>query len=298
MQTEVHTFPHTLTADASTQQPDEPGLFDQEAECPVMICLLGKFQVLKQGRPVSMQGAKAEALLCALATQPQYRIERAALLQMLWPDYDTKLARHSLNTLMHKVRDLFGEAIAGAPPVQYDSGHYYLDAGAGIGVDTNCFDELAALGECQDRAGDEAASILTYRRAVLLYRGDYRSGMDPHALDADSMMERNRLRTLYLALLIRVANYGYDNGRYGACLESTSRILAADPYREDAHRTMMRCFALLGQRSQAFHQYELCAQMVRTRFDTRPEPATQELYERIRLDPGSIEPTYHEMRLD
>jgi DNA-binding SARP family transcriptional activator len=295
MQTEVHPFPHTPTP---TQQFDETGLFEQEVEWPVMICLLGHFQVLNQGYPVSTRGAKGEALLRALATRPRFRIDRTALLQLLWPDYDAKLARRSLNTQVHNIRALLQDAIAGAPPMLYDSGQYYLNTRAGIGVDTKCFDELAASGEYQYRVGDEAAAIQTFGRAMRLYRGDYCSGVDSQALGANGMMERSRLRTLYLALLIRVSNYHYDNGRYGACLESTSRIVAADPHREDAHRTMMRCFVLLGQRSQAFQQYELCAQLVRLRFDTTPEPATQELYERIRLDPSSIEPAYREMKLD
>lgn len=56
-------------------------------DCPVLICLLGLFRLLKAGRLVSVRsGGKIEALLSSLALQPGYAARREELLTTLWPN--------------------------------------------------------------------------------------------------------------------------------------------------------------------------------------------------------------------
>ena len=50
----------------------------------------------------------------------------------------------------------------------------------------------------------------------------------------------------------------------------------------------MRCYVRQGERAEALHQYRLCVKILRTEYDTDPEPATTALFERVRHDPGSI----------
>lgn len=302
MQTTNSSFPHFV---ASTRQ-DSLSQFGQDlergSEGPILICLLGNFQVLKEGHPISLHSTRAETLLRALALQPGHHIECNILLRVLWPGHDTDLARQSLNSLVHMLRDLFSDAITGACLVAHERSNYYLNVEAGMGVDAVLFEQFAALGEHQDRAGDMAASMETYGRAVGLYRGDFCAGMELNVPGANAIvsivMERERLRALYLTMIIRSANYHYAIRNYGACLDSTRRILAMDPCREDAWRNLMRCHVLLGQRSEAVHQYKLCVEVLGLLLETTPEHATQALYEQVVRNPGSIDPTYQEMRSD
>ena len=85
-----------------------------------------------------------------------------------------------------------------------------------------------------------------------------------------------------------LADHHYSHDAPSKALHYTQRILAHDPCREDAHRQAMRCYVRLGQRAQAFRQYNLCCQALSTEFDVQPEPATVALYEQIRLDPARI----------
>lgn len=257
------------------------------AGVPVLICLLGNFRVLKAGLPVPVRpGGKVEALLCVLSLAHDRGVPRDALLSALWPNGDGTLAGQSLNSLVYSVHRLLGEAIGGAPPVVRRDGSYCLNFEAGIMVDFLCFDRLVAVSDECLRAGLVERAMAGYAEAVALYQGGLWSGADLHT-DTLALMERERLRAQYLSLLARLAQDAFDHGRYDECLECASRILAEDPCREDAHRLAMRCYVRRGERAQALRQYRLCQAVLRREFEMSPEPATQLLFEQIRLSPES-----------
>jgi DNA-binding SARP family transcriptional activator len=253
-------------------------------DSPVQICLLGSFRVLMAGRPVALRGGgKAEALLCALALRWWQPVPRDVLLSRLWPDSDGPLAGQSLSTLVYRLRRLLGGAIGGRSPVVHTSAGYRLNTGAGIAVDVARFDDLADAGDrlAGQRDGDGAATC--WARAVALYTGDLSVSTDVHAV-----VERERLRARYLALLMRLADHEYRRGDYLACLERALQVLASDPCREGAHRLAIRCYMQQGERAQALRQYLLCRDVLRQEFDTSPEPATTALFDQVRNDPLSV----------
>ena len=255
-----------------------------EINLPILICLLGNFYVLKRGQPVRVSnGGKAEALLSALALQSDYCVSRDGLLGILWPNTHSELAVQSLNSLVYTLHKRLGDAIGGAAPVLHADGYYLLNVEAGVGVDVACFDVLARMGDQQAGAGNQSAAVAAYDRALHWYRGDVCAGNDLHAV-----LERERLRARYLALLTHLADYHFSEGNYAACLDYAQRLLDKDPCREDAHRLIMRCFVRRGERAQALRQYRLCQDILRAEFDAVPEPATTALFDTVRLYPDSV----------
>jgi DNA-binding SARP family transcriptional activator len=255
-----------------------------EIDLPILICLLGIFHVLKRGQPVRVgYGGKAEALLSALALHSDYCLSREGLLGLLWPNTSSELAVQSLNSLVYTLHKRLGDAIGGAAPVLHVDGYYQLNVEAGVGVDVARFDVLARMGDQQANGGSRSAAAAAYDRAVHWYRGDLCVGSDLHAV-----LERERLRARYLALLTHLADYHFSEGNYAACLDYAQRLLDKDPCREDAHRLIMRCYMRRGERAQALRQYRLCRDILRAEFDAVPELATIALYDQMRLDPGSI----------
>src|SRR5205085_11361490 len=126
-------------------------------------------------------------------------------------------------------------------------------------------------------------AVTAYCRAANLYRGDLTL-----ASDGQAIVERERLRARYLTLLTRLAAHFYRTGDYSACLEYLWRLLARDPYREDAHRLVMRGYVRRGERAAALRHYQLCADILRTECGVEPEQATLQLLEQVRSQPGSI----------
>lgn len=258
--------------------------FTNKSDLPVLICLLGSFRLLKRGQPLELQrGGKTEALLRILALQRDYSIPREKLLYALWPDSPVPMAGQSLNSLVYAVHRLLGEALNGAEPIVHAHGIYRLNVMAGLDVDVTLFDNLAKAGDRYAREGKHSQSTRCRALALSVYQGDLCEGTD-----LASVLERERLRSLYLTLLARLADFRYSEGNFGMALENALRLLTTDPCREDAHRLAMRCYVRLGERAQALRQYRLCERILRSEFDTDPEAATKALFDQIRLDPAKI----------
>jgi DNA-binding SARP family transcriptional activator len=254
------------------------------AAWPIVICLLGQFRLLKAGEPLPMRNAsKTQALLSSLALDQNYAASRETLLNTLWPDTDASLAGQSLNSLVHSLRKQLGDPLGGASPVLYADGYYHLNVAAGIGIDVRWFCDLVNAGEQCVRSGQPLDALECYRCAARLYRGDLCAANDVQAL-----VEREHLRAQYLSLLAHLADHHFDLIEYDHCLEYASRLLTVDPCREDAHRLAMRCYARRGERAQALRQYQVCETVLRSEFDVAPEPATQQLFDQIRLSPTSV----------
>jgi DNA-binding SARP family transcriptional activator len=269
-------------ATASLSSPTAPNV-DGEAS-PVQVCLLGGFRLLMRSQPVVLRAhGKGEAILRRLALRRNEIIGRDALLDTLWPGSEPTLAGQSLNSLLYSLHKLLGGALSGAPPILHTGDGYRLNVAAGVEVDVAVFDRLAAAGREDLRAGRLDSAVLAYDRAVRLYRGDLAADNDLSAV-----VERERLRALYLTLLSDLADYHYARGDYGECLAHALALLACEPAREDALRVAMRCYVRRGERAQALRQYRLCLNILRAEFDAAPEPATLALFDQVRLDPASV----------
>jgi len=254
------------------------------APWPVMLCLLGNFRLLVEGQLIPIHpGSKSAMLLSLLALHGGRRMPGEQLIQMLWAESDPALARTSLRVLVHHLHKLLGPALQGARPVLLEDGYCRLNQAAGIGVDVICFDRLVESGNQQLHAGDAAAAMRSYDCAAQLYRDDLQV-----ATDAQTVIERERLRASYLTLLAQLAEYHYQLADYSAALDYLWRLLVCDPWREDAHRLVMRCYMRRGERAAALHHYQICVDVLRAEFDAEPEPATLALFTQIRLDPDRI----------
>lgn len=251
---------------------------------PVWICLFGRFRLFRLGVTIPIRsGGKTEAFLSCLALRQESGMRRDALLDAVWPESDLIRARQSLTTLVSSLRRLLGSALAGASPVLYGEGGYALNSRAGVAVDVARFDALAVEGERLMRASDVAGAMQPWKEAVGLYQGDVCVGGDVHAI-----IERERLRALQLTLLANLADHCLQEGKYNEALRRARQLLWHDPCREDAHRLVMRCHVRLEERAQALRQYRVCCQVLEREFAALPEPSTEALFTRIRLDPASV----------
>jgi DNA-binding SARP family transcriptional activator len=246
---------------------------------PILICVLGRFRVLKAGQPLMLRNAsKMQSLLANLAVAPKHLLARDAILEVVWPDVELDLATKSLYSLTYQLHKLMGDQLAGEAPVIQADGFYRLNTEAGVGLDTNWFESLASIGEQQARVGDRTSAVQTYLNAVELYHGDLIVSASAQALIA-----REFLRSRYLTLLAHLADESFADGNYLDSLNYATRLLSVDPCREDAHRLVMRCYVRRGERSQALHHYQICQHLLVTEYDATPEVETTELFNRIRL---------------
>jgi DNA-binding SARP family transcriptional activator len=123
--------------------------------------------------------------------------------------------------------------------------------------------------------------------AVALYQGDFLVGFQVRAALAFEEWVRakqSQLRELAIQTLDALAGHYPTQGEAGQALALTytRQLLTLEPWREEAHRHLMRLLALTNQRSAALAQYELCRQVLAAEFGVEPGPETTALYEQLR----------------
>jgi DNA-binding SARP family transcriptional activator len=257
-----------------------------DADHPVWLCLLGYFRLIRNGQLVAVRsGGKTEALLAHLGLGGLYGVPRDVLLRAIWPHSDAALAAQALNSLVHSLRSLLGEALNGAAPIVQTGGHYRLNEAAGVVVDVVRFKGLVSDGERYERAGQTGTAVELYEQAVQLYGGDLSAAAGGGARAA---LERERLRATCRRALIRLADHAFARQDFDTSLSHALELLEHDPCREDAHRLVMRCHVRLGERSQALYHYRTVLAILRSECDAEPEPATTALFEQIRLNPRAV----------
>jgi DNA-binding SARP family transcriptional activator len=271
-----------ITKMASTQQASLGDNTNTESHPRLLVCLLGGFRLLHEGKPLHIS-KKGAALLCVLARRGGSSVSREAILADLWPDNDPQLAGRSLNTLLWSLHRRLAPFLGATQSILHVNGMYSLNARGGVEADTVSFDTLADAGDAQARRGDWHKAVELYRRAAALYRGDLYAGAD---MDAEVIIERERLRARLHSLLADLARSAYDRSDIDGCLAAAQRVLSSDPFREDMHRLLMRCYVRCGERSQALRQYQVCKALLQNEFAVEPEPSTTELFEQIRVDPS------------
>jgi predicted ATPase/DNA-binding SARP family transcriptional activator len=232
------------------------------------LALLGGVAITRGGEPVTgFISAKAQALLCYLAMSGRTH-QRSALAGLLWGELAEEKAAAGLRVALSNLRKLVGPHLAiTRQAVAFDRGGPYW-------LDVECF-----------RAAASSEDITSLGAAIALYRGDLLEGFYVH--DAPAFEEwlaalRERLRTQATQALHTLIEHHTTHGQYQAAIDFASRLLALEPWREEAHHQMMLLLARTGQRGAALAQYETCRRALAQELGVEPSPQTVRLYERIK----------------
>ncbi len=237
------------------------------------LSLLGTVAITRNGAEVGGQiPAKSQALLCYLAVtgHPHTRERLAGL---LWGDKSEAGAKANLRKSLSNLRQLFGDAlIINRQTVAFNRDSAYR-------LDVEAFEAAAA----EDDPAPERLDPL--REAVELYRGDFLEGLSVRqalAFEEWLLSERERLRQMVIRALQCLSATYTGRGEYAAGIEITNRLLALEPWQEEAHRQLMILLARSGQHSAALAQYETCRRVLAEELGVEPLPETQALYHRLK----------------
>ena len=98
------------------------------------------------------------------------------------------------------------------------------------------------------------------------------------------MVERERLANAYMDILDRLAVHYMEVGQHQESIRACYRVLEKDRCHEDSYRLLMQCYASLGLRARALHQYKMCEQILGQEYGTSPSPETRSLYLKLLSD--------------
>jgi DNA-binding SARP family transcriptional activator/predicted ATPase len=229
--------------------------------------LLGAIQVERDGEPVrGFRSRKALALLGYLVMQDQ-PVSRECLVDLLWEEKTESQGRNNLSwVLNHISKHLPNCLVADRHTVQFQRSASYQ-------VDLDVFEEL-------ESQGDIAALVA----AVELYQGEFLAGLYLDGCPEYEIWlagEQERWRGRVADALWKLISHYDLCDEYDQSLHFAKRLLALNPWQEEAHRHVMQALARVGQRSAALAQYEDCRRMLTEELGIEPARETRTLYERI-----------------
>lgn len=260
------------------------------------IDVLGPLRVTLEETPLTtLESAKVRALLAFLAVEADRPHSRASLIGLLWPDYPEESARHNLRQALFNLRLMLGDHNANPPYllITRDSIQFNHESDYSLDVDRlnhyffTCEENLP---QCAEDCSKHASNL---EQAVKLYRGEFLQHLivdDSNEFEEWVLVQRESMHQRIIEAHAYLANYYELQADFQAARRHAARQLELDPWREEAHRQMMRVLALDGQRSAALAQYETCKKVLAEELDVEPAEETRELYEQIKLDKLSFIP--------
>lgn len=216
--------------------------------------------------------AKSKELLFYLLCHKQRRKDQIG--NDLWPELSLAKLRSSFHVALYRLR----RALDQQDCVKYEDEQYFFNRHINYWFDVEEFEQAiheATLAWATDRA--KAAQ--RYRDAFVLYRGDFLE--DLSSSHEWCLFKREDLFQEYLMALQRLGEYHAAEGDYQEAIRFYERVLEKDNYQESAHREIMCCRALMGERSAALRSYHRLAEFLEKELGAAPAPATTALYEQI-----------------
>ena len=247
---------------------------------PIQIFTLGRFDLLREGRPVQFSRKvqrKPLALLKALIALGGRAVREDLVMDALWPDAEGDAARAALASALHRLRALLGHEGA----VVRQDGQLSLDA-RGCWVDVWAVERLleraeAVAGEAHGPGWLEVAQLA--RRVRELYRGAFLAGEESELPQTTTL--DNRLRRRWLRQIARVAR-GSEHENPQEAADWYEEGLRVDPCAEDLCRGLMNVYCRLGRSAEALDTYHRCRDALQARLGAGPSPETRALLNALR----------------
>ncbi|WP_158892929.1 AfsR/SARP family transcriptional regulator [Amycolatopsis anabasis] len=186
------------------------------------------------------------------------RASRAHAIGVLWPESDEQRALGSLRTALWRLHQL------GAPVVAAQGETLRLHDWVRVDVDDLVLSAKTAA------VGDEPPDVLDLRMGGL-------RELLPGWFDDWVLIERERLRQLYLHTMERLAANELRQGKYGEAVESTLAAMRAEPLRETPHRLLLEIHLAEGNYSEALNTYHSYRVLLRRELGVGPSPEMQRL---------------------
>jgi len=236
---------------------------------------LGESRVLRGDRLITSSDwgmAKSKELLFYLLSHQQRRKDQIGT--DLWPELSPAKLRSSFHVAVYRLR----RALDDPDCVRFEADRYFFDRQANYWFDVEEFERATREASSAWHADRERAVAL-YEDAMLLYGGDF-----VEDITADTewyLLKREDLMQEYLTALLRLGDYHAAQEDLRQAVQYYESALKKDSFQERAHREIMRCEALLGERNAALRRYHRLAEFLEDELGVAPAPETRAVYEDI-----------------
>lgn len=248
-----------------TDRRSEPSL-----KTTLVIHLLGCFSISNGQEtlnPTAWKSRRARSLVKLLALAPGRRLHRDQVIDALWPNSDLAAGINNFHHTVFDARRMLDSVLPGVLVLHEG----FLSLPGDLAVDVDAFETAA-------RRAKDSQDPAAYQAALDLYPGDL---LPDDRYEDWTIQPREALRQTHLQLLLDLAKAQETRQDYSDGIATLLRLLAVDPIHEEAHRGLMRLYALSGQRQHALRQFQALRDVLQTELEVEPSSATVQLYKSI-----------------
>lgn len=250
--------------------PASPPLHLEIWPWPVRIYTLGRFAIVKDGKPIEIEARgqkKTFAMLKALIALGGREVSEYRLCDALWPDAEADDARRNFKITLHRLRKIIGHdaLLLHESKLQLDDRICWVDA----------WSVERALNRFPSADGTaSSAQLLEWGDRLLgLYRGPFLRDED----DAYAIAPRERLRSKMVRLIATLAEGLQREAMHAQTLAWYEKGTEIEPLAESFYQGFMRTCHTLRRPAEGLACYERCRKVLHAQLNISPSPETQAL---------------------
>lgn len=205
---------------------------------PIVVSMLGRFEVSQGGRPLDIPAGQGRQLLKLIGSAGGTMLADQVI-EHLWPEIDPDVGANRLRTVLNRLRESVAELVIRDERALRLAPHVHTDA--------RRFEQGARRAQALAAArSPEALSVA--RSALSIYRGDL---LPDDAYEPWATMPRERLRRHALSLLDLCADEAASVGDLDEAVRCLVRATDIAPYEEERYLEAARHLLTQGRRGAA-----------------------------------------------
>ena len=265
----------TVVRTASGANTEPAWLHTQARPWPIEVHVLGRFDLMKDGKQFGPEGKaqrKPLALLKALVALGGAAVPESKLIEIVWAETLQGDAQTAFHVTVHRLRKLLGHDQA----IHVSDRRASLDPKL-VWVDLWALDsQLAAVIPVARATVPDGAQLERAAPAILeLYRGHFLEG-EPDA--AWLLPVRNRLNGRFQRYVMRLGEHWEATREWPRAIELYERAVELDPLAEAFYGRLMACLSEQGRRCEAIEVFRRCRQMLSVTLGIKPAESTEAAY--------------------
>ncbi len=266
--------------------PETPPLHLENWPWPLKIFTLGRFELMRDDKPVRFSGKIQKKPLDMLKALISFNGQAGdgQLIDALWPDAEGDAGRQLFRTTLHRLRQLIGNDNALSfkdGTLNLDPRYCWTDAWAFERMLENAerpSPRIPSPGGEGKRTRGKYEKLQRLRKALSLYRGHYLAD----DLDKQwALSLRERLKGKFVQAVSDLCKVLESRKEWKKAIEIYERGIEVDDLAEELYQRLMECHLKLGKRSTAVRVYDRCRKMFATRLGVEISDETKLLYKKI-----------------
>lgn len=243
------------------------------------IITLGRFQVRRGDNVLSRESTRSYRLwelFKYLITNRSQETYSETIVENLWPEQDYADPRHTLRTLVYRLRQLLDRREDGMSMscVKFSHGAYSWNYNTKYWLDAEVFEKL-----CREAsAADSEVAMASYLHALSLYKGDY---MPELAYSEWVIPIRNYYHRLYIEAVLNVTDLMLEREMYTDIIKVCEQAFLIEFFEEEFHLRFLGALIENSKIHQALAHYEYVSTVFYRELGVKPSAKMKSLYRLI-----------------